>query len=150
MSRKAFAIVYGCFVMLALLGAWLGYPRTGSGSGDFRLLAGMVLILGAAVGLAIVFRRDLRTSPGEKQIEWRSIRAQGRARYVTVQILTSQLIWLPLVGGSALEIYRNRTWPAFTRPDWSWIALAAISAAFSFVYSMTWWRRQERRFSSGP
>jgi hypothetical protein len=148
MSRKAFAIVYGCIVTLGLVGVWLGY--TGSDSGDFRRWAGMALLLGAAVGLAIVFREDLRVSQREKHIAWQRLKTRGRGRYVIVQVLRSQVIWLPLLFGGALALYRNRTWPSFARPDRSWIVLAAISAAFSFVYSMTWWRRQERRYSSGP
>jgi hypothetical protein len=148
MSRRTFAITFGFIFAMGLLGMWLGYTATDSG--DFRRWGGMALLLAAAAALAIVFRRDLRFSPREAQIEWQRVRTRGRRRYLIVELLRSQLVLLPVLYIGAFELYKNRTWASVTRPQRWWIVAAAISAIFSLAEAIRWWRRQERRYSNGP
>jgi hypothetical protein len=110
-------------------------------------LAGLTLLLGAAVGLVIVYQRDLRPSQQEKWVQWQRIKAKGKTRYVLTQMLWTQVVWLPIVLGSLFEIYKNGLGYSRSLPPWSWVVLAITGAPFAFVYSVVWWRRQERKYS---
>jgi hypothetical protein len=142
MSRTRLAFAYLIIVTLGILGVWLGSLAVDSG--DVRRWLGLTMLLGAVFGLVVIYRRDLRPSEREKEIEWQRIRARGTLRFVLTQVLLSQIVWFPMICGGAYELYKTPTWSALTLPPWWWFALAAIGAVFSFVWSLTWWQRQGR------
>ena len=142
MSRTSLAFSYLVIVTLGLLGVWLGSLAVDAG--DIRRWLGLVMLLGAVFGLVVIYRRDLRLSEREQEIQWQRIKARGKFRFVLRQVLLSQVVWFPMVFGGAYQLYRTRTWGALTLPPWWWFVLAAIGAVFSFVWSLTWWQRQGR------
>ena len=116
MSRTNLAIAYLLIVILGIIGVWFG--SVAFDSGDFRRSLGFTLLIGAAVGLVIVYRRDLHPSQQEKRIQWQRIKAKGKVRYVLAQILWTQVVWLPIFLGGLLEIYKNGTWGLLSLPPW--------------------------------
>ena len=146
MSRTNLAIAYLLIVTSAILGVWLGSVATDSG--DFRRWIGLTLLLGAVAGLVLIYRRDLRPSATEKELEWQRIKAKGKVRYVVVQILFSQLVWLTVLLEGLFQFYKYGTLRSLSLPPWWWMVMAGICAPFAFVYSVTWWRRQERKHST--
>ena len=147
MSRTNLAISYLLIVTLAISGLWLGSASVDSG--DARRWIGLTLLLCAVAGLLLVYRRDLRLSAREKELEWQRIKGKGKVRYVVGQVLLSQLVWLPLLFGGLFDIYRYGTWHSVSLPPWWWMVLAALGAPMAFIYSMSWWHRQERKYSDG-
>jgi len=145
MSRTNLAIGYLLIVTLGILGVWFGSVSVDSG--DFRRWLGLTLLLGAAVGLVFMYQRDLRPSQQEKWVEWQRIKAKGKARYVLAQMFWTQVVWLPIFLGSLFEIYKNGPGHPLLLPPWWWVVLAIMGAPFAFVYSVVWWRRQERNYS---
>jgi hypothetical protein len=145
MSQTNLAIAYFFIVILGITGVW--FASVAVDSGDFRGWLGFTLLLGAAVGLVIVYQRDLRPSLQEKRIEWQRIKAKGKVRYVLAQILWTQVVWLPIFLGGLLEIYKNGTWGLHSLPPWWWVVLALLGAPFALVYSVVWWGRQEQKYS---
>ena len=145
MSRTNLAINYLLIVTLAILGLWLGSVSVDSG--DVRRWIGLTLLLCAVGGLVLIYRRDLRPSVREKEIAWQRIKAKGKLRYVVGQVLLSQLVWLPLLFGGLFDIYKYGTWHYVPWPPWWWMVLAALGAPIAVIYSMSWWHRQERKYS---
>lgn len=146
MSRTNLAIGYLLIVTLALFGVWLGSVATDST--DFRRWLGLTLLVAAFIGLVLIYRRDLRPSAEEKEFEWQHVKTNGKIRYVVIQVLSSQLVWLPLLIQWVLEVYKDGWQSEHYLPPWWWVVLAASGAPFAFVYSMSWWRRQERKYST--
>ena len=138
MSRIRFALMSLTVVMFGILGVWLGSASVDSA--DIRRWLGLSFLLVGFFGLVVIYRRDLRPSHREKEIEWQRIKACGKFRLVLNQLLWSQVVWLPVLFGGVYELYQTR---AVTLPPPWWLVLAAISAAFSFVWSLTWWRRHD-------
>jgi hypothetical protein len=147
MSRMNLAISYLLIITMGILGLWLGSVSVDSG--DVRRWIGLMLLLCAVGGLVLVYRRDLRLSAKEKELEWQRIKSMGKVRYVVGQVLLSQLVWLPLLIGRLFEIYKYGTWSSASLPPWWWVVLAALGAPLAFIYSMSWWHRQERKYSDG-
>lgn len=147
MSRTNLAISYLLIVTLAILGLWLGSVSVDSG--DARRWIGLTLLLCAVGGLVLVYRRGLRLSAKEKELQWQRIKAKGKVRYVISGVLLSQSVWLPLLFGSLFEISKYGTWRSASLPPWWWVVLAALGAPIAFIYSMIWWHRQERKYSDG-
>ena len=145
MSRTNLAISYLLIVTLAISGLWLGSVSVDSG--DVRRWIGLTLLLCAVGGLMLVYRRDLRLSAREKELVWQRIKAKGKVRYVVGRVLSSQLVWLPLLFGGLFDIYTYGTWRSVSLPPWWWMVLAALGAPMAFIYSMSWWHRQERKYS---
>jgi len=145
MSRTNLAISYLLIVTLAILGLWLG--SVAADSGDVRRWMGLVLLLCAVGVLVLVYRRDLHPSASEKELQWRRIKSKGKVRYVVGQVLLSQLVWLPLLFGGFFDMYKYGTWRSVSLPPWWWMALAALGTPVAFIYSMSWWHRQERKYS---
>ena len=142
MSRRNLAFAYIIIVTLGILGVWLG--SVAADSGDIRRWLGLTMLLGAVCGLVVIYRRDLRPSEREKEIEWQRIRARGKLWFVLMQVLLSQVVWFPILFSGAYEFYKTRTWSALTLPPWWWFGLAVMGAVFNLIWSLTWWQRQER------
>src|SRR5207244_10436084 len=126
MSWKSRTLTSMSIVIVGLFGVWIGSQT--DVSEDLRFWVGLTVFIIAFAGLIVMSRRDLRPSEQDKMIEWQQIKARGRARYVLIQILLSQVVWLPVLFGYLFGIFTTRTWRSMSSPPWWWMLLAVTAA----------------------
>lgn len=146
MSEKNFALAYTPLMVLGFLGVWLGFQT--DDPTDFRFWFGFIMVLGAVLGLIVVFRRDLRPTKQEKSIEWKRIESKGKLRFVLIQVLLSEVGMLPLLATDLFEVYQ-RDMSRASLQALSWLLIIAILVAvFSCLWAVMWWHSQERRYAN--
>ena len=128
--------------MLGIVGVWLGAVETDST--DIRRWLGLVALVAAVSALVVVYQRDLRPTPREKQIEWRRAKGYGKARFVLTRILLSQVVWLPDAFAAAAHLFKTGSLRGLSVPPPSTFVIAFVAAAFIVTWSLVWWHRHEK------
>jgi hypothetical protein len=145
MARAQFSLTFTSLITVGLFGMWLEFQaRDSSGTGA---VLGLLLMLGAIVGLLITFRRDLRESESEKRVGWERTKAKGGLSHVLGQVALGVLSWYLLLLLSLLaDVYWNReSWGAALRHLRGQSTLGVLVAAICGLWAVGWWSYQKRK-----
>jgi hypothetical protein len=154
-------IGFAVFVSLGFFGAWLvGIFETTNPSenvsGRDLLVAflGFLNLVAALIGIVLLIRRYLRHSTEGDMTEWKTIRKQGKERYIRAAIVKGILLGLvfllPLI---AYYPKVNSFGPGLNR-FWIYAALVVASVFSFYLAALRTWNAKERDYKasvqSGP
>jgi hypothetical protein len=123
-------------IMLGLAGLWLGSHA--------QFWLGLIVFLVAFAGVMVMSHFDLRLSEQAKRSGWQSIRAHGKLRYITRQVLSGWPVLLFLLGIDLSSSYQSgKPWD----PRW-FATFFALMVGGSVLISLVWWYWQERKYGS--
>ena len=96
MSRRNSVFAYLFLIGLAIFGAWLNGQFTGSveSLSFLRLFSGLVIMIGALVGIVLLIRRGLRPMDKRELAVWGVVRGRGKRSYIRSAALKGVLFGL--------------------------------------------------------
>src|SRR5882672_571741 len=99
MSKMNSIVPFAIFVSLGLFGAWLVglFATTTNPSADVSgwdllvALFGFLILVSALIGIVLLIPRNIQQNTENDMTKWRSIRKQGKGRYIRAALRT----WKP-------------------------------------------------------
>ena len=150
MSRKSI-VLYSGLIIAGVLGAWLAglfEPNSPSAeiSGSELLLAflGFFLLMGALIGIVLVFRKSMHSSNKQHMADWEVVRRKGRPAYIQSALLKGLLLGFVAITWPLLSDYRkgdlvNQTLNSL----WIYIGIVLICVLGSYYAAKRTWDANE-------
>jgi MFS family permease len=155
MSRKSI-VLYSGLVIAGVLGAWLiglFEPPAPSAeiSGGQLLLAflGFFLLVGALIGIVLVFRRTMRSRNKQDMSDWEVVREKGKRAYIQSALLKGILLGLVAMVWPLLSDYWKGDPVSQTLNSlWIYIAIVLMCVLGGFYAARRTWDANERIYKS--
>ena len=155
MSRKSI-VLYSGLIIAGVLGAWLASlfePVSSSEeiSGGQLLLAflGFFLLMGALIGIVLVFRKSMRSSSKSDLSGWEVVRGKGRRAYIQSALLKGTLLGLVAISWPLLSEYRSGELANQTLNSlWIYIAIVLVCVLGGYYAARRTWNLNETIYKS--
>lgn len=155
MSKMNSVVAFAIFILLGFFGAWLvGFFETTNPSANVSgwdlLVAflGFLILVSALIGIVLLIRRNIPHNTEKDMTEWKSIRKQGKQRYIRAAIVKG--VFLGLVFLLPLIAYyprANSFGPSLNR-FWIYAALFLASVFGSYCAALRTWNANERDYEA--
>jgi hypothetical protein len=155
MSRKSI-VLYSGLVIAGVLGAWLAglfEPVSPSAeiSGGELLLAflGFFLLIGALIGIVLVFRRTMRSGNKQDMSDWEVVRGKGKRAFIQGALLKGLLLGFVAITWPLLSDYRKGDLVSQTLNSlWIYIAIVLTCVLGGYYAARRTWDANERIYKS--
>jgi hypothetical protein len=155
MSRKSI-VLYSGLIIAGVLGAWLAglfEPVSPSAeiSGGELLLAflGFFLLIGALIGIVLVFRRTMRSGNKQDMSDWEVVRGKGKRAFIQGALLKGILLGLVAIAWPLLSDYWKGDLVSQTLNSlWIYIAIVLICVLGGYYAARRTWDANERIYKS--
>lgn len=155
MSKMNSIVAFAILVSLGLFGAWLvglfetTSPSANVSGGDLLVAVfGFLILVAALIGIVLLIRRYLQHNPERDMTEWKTIRKQGKQRYIRAAIVKG--IFLGLVFLLPLIAYYpkiNSFGPGLNR-FWIYATLFFAAIFGSYLAAVRTWKANERDYEA--
>ncbi len=155
MSRKSI-VIYSGLVIAGVLGAWLAglfEPATPSAeiSGGELLLAflGFFLLVGALIGVVLVFRKSMQSRNKLDMSDWEVVREKGKGAYIKSALLKGVLLGLVAITWPVLSDYWKGDLINQTLNSLGiYIAIVLICVLGAYYAAIRTWDANERSYKA--
>ena len=154
MSRKSI-VIYSGLIIAGVLGAWLAglfEPATPSAeiSGGELLLAflGFFLLVGALIGVVLVFRKNMQSGNTHDMSAWEVVREKGKGAYIKSALLKGVLLGLVAITWPVLSDYWKGDVSQTLNSLWIYIAIVLICVFGGYYAAKRTWDANERIYES--
>jgi len=154
MSRKSI-VLYSSLIIAGVLGAWLAglfEPATPSAeiSGGQLVLAflGFFLLVGALIGVVLLFRKNTQSGNKHNMSDWEVVRGRGKRAYIQSALLKGMLLGLVAISWPLLSDYWKGDLNQTLNSLWVYIAIVLICVLGGYYAAMRTWDTNERTYKS--
>lgn len=155
MSRKSI-VLYSGLVIAGVLGAWLAglfkpvSPSAEISGGELALaFLGFFLLVGALIGVVLVFRQNVHTSNKQGMSNWEVVREGGRRAYIQGALLKGFVLGLVAISWPILSDYRKGDFVNQTLNSlWIYIPILLICVFGAYYAARRTWDANERSYKS--
>jgi hypothetical protein len=153
MSGRNSIAAYLMLIALAVLGAWLNgqFQDDVTDASLLRLMAGLVIMVGALIGIVLLIRRGLRPMGQRELAAWGVVRSGGRRSYLRAAILRGLVFGLFCISWPlARDLRRGESLAPVIDSLWVYVAVFLVGV-FAAVYAAvrTWDAREKDYEASG-
>jgi hypothetical protein len=148
MARKNSTLAYVPLMALGILGIWFGYKI--SDPSNFRFWLGPLMTLIAAIGLIVVFRRELFYTEQERKLEWKRMKDKGKLKYLLIRPLLIGVLWGVLTFAFDLfDVYvGEKSWDSVMLSPREFVVAIVGVIVVSWVWALILWYVQERKYAN--
>jgi hypothetical protein len=151
MSRKSI-VLYSGLVIAGVLGAWLAglfepaSPSAEISGGQLALaFLGFFLLVGALIGVVLVFRQNVHSGNKQAMSNWEVVREGGRRAYIQSALLKGFFLGLVALSWPILSDYRKGDFVNQTLNSlWIYIAILYICVFGAYYAAKRTWDANEQ------
>jgi hypothetical protein len=147
MSRKSI-VLYSGLIIAGVLGAWLAglfgpaSPSEEISGGELALaFLGFFLMVGALIGVILVFRHNVHSSNKQDMPNWEVVREGGRRAYIQSALLKGFVLGLVAISWPMLSDFRKGD---FVNSLWIYIPIILICVFGAYYAAKRTWDANER------
>ena len=151
MSRSNSVAAYLLLIALVFLGAWLNGQFTDDVDdvSFLRLASGLVIMVGALIGIVLLIRRDLRPMNQRELAAWEAIREKGKRSYLRSAIIRGT--GFGLIGISwplARDLWKAKSLAPVIDSLWIYIAVFLTFVFAAFYAAVRSWDANEKDYEA--
>lgn len=151
MFRRHSVIVYLLLLALVIFGAWLNgqFIDDVSEVSFLRLISGLIIMMGALIGIILLIRHDMRPMDQRVLTVWGVIRAKGRRNYLRGAVVRGVIFGLVLFLWPLIShLWKAESFASVADSLWVYVALY-LTCVFGVYYAaVRTWDANEKAYEA--
>ena len=151
MSRRNSVVAYLLLIALVVFGAWLNgqFMDDVSGLSFLRLILGLIIVVGALIGIVLLIRRDMRPMNQRELAVWEIIREKGKRNYLRDAIVNGIIFGLISISWLLIsDLWKAKSFASLIDSLWIYVVLFLTCVLAVYYAAVRTWDANEKDYEA--